>query len=273
VNKLFLVLVLFSVVSAQVYRVPGPNTAVLESNGATPINIQDQYSESIDLYMHNNIANITLLNNTAVDSDSAVFVGGHGILAGNLVCFRTSTRYTQVKALTVTVDTVWFDTPLDYTYTTTDSVHSAEHDMAVNGAVTPVIYHITPPSGVEWDVVRVMFHIEDGTAMDDGTFGGIAALTNGVVLRTKNGIYKNLFNVKTNGEFAERAYDREYVAKPPSGTGHAMNVRRTWGGQSKSGVVLRLDGAGADELQIIIKDDLTGLNHFHCIIQGHTVTD
>lgn len=245
----------------------------LEVNGGIPVNIQDQTTEIIDLYMHRNLGTITLAQNTVIDQDTIILVAGHSVDTGDIICFKTSTRYTQAKAISINADTIRLDIPLDYAYQTTDSLHRGEHDMSVDGSTTPVYFHINPPSNLTWDVVRVMFHIEDATTMDDGTFGGLAALTKGVVLRVSDGIKKNIFNVKTNGEFAERAYDREYVSKPPSGTGNSMNVRRTFGGQSKNGVVIRLNGSTSDELQIIIQDNLTGLNHFHCIVQGHVTQD
>ncbi|MCK5603938.1 hypothetical protein KAR91_18770 [Candidatus Pacearchaeota archaeon] len=245
----------------------------LESNGAIPINIQDQTTEIIDLHMEQHLGDITLSANTAIDDTDVDVVAGHGAIAGNALCFAESGRHSQVIVLSATATNIVFDTPLDFAYTTSADVCRAEIDMAVDGSSVSQIYRIKPPTGAEWDIVRVLFHIEDTTAMDDGTFGGATALTNGLVLRVKNGITKNIFNVKTNGDFAERAYDREYVAKPPAGTGHAMNVRRTFGGQDKNGVVIRLNGDNGDELQIIIQDDLTDLDVFHSIVQGHVVTD
>ena len=261
---------------SQKVRMVDPDTgrsASVESNGGLAVNIQDQTSEVIDLYAHNDLEVVTLASNTNIDDTEVTLVAGHSVVVGNLLCFKSSTRYTQVKVLTVNVNTITLDTPLDYAYQTTDEVHRAEHDMSVDGSVTPVVFHVSPPVGVKWDIVRVLFHIEDGSTMDDGTFGGLPALTKGFVMRVSDGYTKNILNVKTNGEFAERAYDRQYIDKPPSGTGNAVNVRRTFGGQSKNGVVIRLDGSTGDEFQLIVQDNLLGLDHFHCIVQGHVTSD
>jgi hypothetical protein len=248
---------------------------LVETNGALPVNLQDQTTDLVDLYLHKHTGeSATISSNTAIDDYVISVNAGYTTTAGELVCIKEGTNYYQGTVISNTATTVTLDTPLDYAFTTAASFTFSDHDLSVAGsAATPLIFHIQPNAGVKWDIVRIMLYIEDDVAMDDGKFGGISALTNGVVLRKKDGSYHNIFNVKTNGEFAQRAYDRDYVAKPPAGTGHSMIVRRTFGGQSKNGVVIRLDGDTPDELEVIIRDNLTGLSHFHVIAQGHVVTD
>jgi len=109
-------------------------------------------------------------------------------------------------------------------------------------------------------------------AMDDSKFGSLDALTNGVVLRKKNGEVKNIFVVSDNGGIAERCYDTDYPTKVPAEI-YAFRARRTFGGQDKNGVVVRLDGSESEELQIIIQDALSGgtLTKFAVVAQGHVV--
>ena len=261
-------------------RVPGISRVVeigasLEANGALPVNVQDQTTPIVDLYAHRDLGELTLSAATTINATVINVTDASAVVAGNVICIKEGERDYQARVISKLVNATTVGTPLDYAFSTAADVHYAEHDLAsVAGSLaSPKVYGIAPAPDVQWDVVRVIFHIEDDAVMDDGKFGGIAALTNGVVLRVVNGDTHNVFNVKTNGEFAERAYDREYVAKPPAGTGNAMNVRRTFGGQEKNGVVIRLNGADGDEMQILVQDDLTALSHFHCIVQGHVVRD
>jgi len=235
--------------------------------------VQDQTTDLVNSYMHRHTgASATLTADTTIDDYVLDVESGHGFNATELVCLKENGRFYQGTILSTTATTITLDTPLDYAYTIGSLCTSSILDLTVNGSpASPLIYHIKPPSGVKWDIVRILFYIEDDSAMDDGKFGGISALTNGIVLRSKNGTYLNIANVKTNGDFAQIAFDRDYVAKPPAGTGHSMIVRRTFGGQSKNGVVIRLDGDKDDELEVIVRDDLTGLSHFHVIVQGHVV--
>lgn len=246
----------------------------LETDGSIRVAIQDQTSDIVDLYMHTTKETLTLSANQSIDDTAIVVTDVTGVSVGDLLCFKEDGRYTQVEILNIVSTTLTIDSPLDYAYTTDASVHTGEHDLkTIAGSLAaPIIYAVSPPTGTKWDIVRVLLHIEDQTAMDTSKFGGISALTNGVILRAKNGTYKNIFNVKTNGEFAERAYDVDYSDKAPAGF-YGLTIRRTFGGQDKNGVVVRIDGNEGDEFQVMIQDDLTNLDHFHCIVQGHVVID
>lgn len=251
----------------------GKDRVNVGSNGAVDVNVQDQISDIIDLYLCRHIADITLASGVGIADYQLTLVAGHGVVVGNILCFKENHRFLQVIVTAVATNLITIDSPFDYAYTTDALVYVSEHDAASLAGTqgTPQIYNLSPPVGTTWDIVRLLFHIEDSTVMDDGTFGGMTALTNGVVLRKRDGTYKHILNVKTNGEFAQRAYDREYIAKPPAGTGHSMNVRRTFGGQSKNGVVIRL--APGDYLEVLVQDDITPLDHFHIIAQGHVVEE
>jgi len=106
--------------------------------------------------------------------------------------------------------------------------------------------------------------------MDDGKFGGGSALTNGIVLRANNGDMTNIWNVKSNGEIALLAFDAQYADKAPAGL-NGFRFRNTYGGQSKHGVVIRL--GFSEKLELLVQDDLTGLDGFTMMAQGHVVTD
>jgi hypothetical protein len=109
----------------------------------------------------------------------------------------------------------------------------------------------------------------DDTSMDDNRFGGIAKLTRGVVLRIVDTFQKTIFNWKTNGEIAQWCFDTTYSDKAPAGF-FGFRARITFGGQSKHGVVLRI--STGDVIQIVIQDDLSGLETLRVCGEGHEVT-
>ena len=225
-----------------------------------------------DLYIHRNIGTFFLQNSSSLDT-FLLDVTSHGVTSGDLMCLKEDGRYYQGLALTVTNSQIGLDTPLDYAFTTSADFHHAEHDLSVNASPTSqYIYHVEPPPGVEWDITRILLHIEDSRTMDDAKFGGGSALVNGIVLRSTDGSTKNIFNAKTNGDLAERAFDRSYVigAQGPAGR-ESLIVRRTFAGQSKNGVTIRLNGSSGDQLQALIRDNVSSLSHFHIIAQGHVV--
>ena len=66
-------------------------------------------------------------------------------------------------------------------------------------------------------------------------------------------------------------FDATYIDDTlgPSGE-YGFRTRRTFGGQNKNGVVIRLDGED-DSFQLIVQDDLTGLTFMEAVAQGHVV--
>jgi hypothetical protein len=246
----------------------------LAADGSVPVVLENKTDFIVDLYLHQNITGTFTINtNTTIDTRTVIIDSDVLPVVDNVVCLKEGARFYQGKIVSFTGTdpyTLTMDIPLDYAFTTAGTVHLAEHDLSVDGSSTPQHYHIKPPPGAAWHITRLIIHMEDATAMDSGKFGGITALTNGVVFRKKDTTYQNFFNVKTNGEIAERAYDVTYNPKAPAGV-YGFSSRTTFSGPDKRGVVIALDGATSDELEIIVQDNLTGLTHFHVIAQGHVV--
>lgn len=245
------------------------------------VSIQDQFSQIVDLLMARVIQALTITLNTSLDATVVrVETAGAAPTVGNIVCFKEGTGFYQGRILAQSnvvgnVYDITLDTPLDYAFTTAGGCSEMSTNMAVNGSVTPVEFSVSPSglaAGTQWDINRMVFTITDGSVMDDGKFGGITALTKGCVLRVEDGYTKNIFNVKTNEDFALRSFDAEYVTNAPAGV-YGFRCRRTFNGQDKNGVVIRLSGDTGDMLKMIIQDDLSGLVTFRAIVQGHVVED
>ena len=245
----------------------------IESNGGIPVNVQDQTTESIDLYFHVDDSILFAAQPATKDQDTIVFAAGHGYTAGMIMCILSGGRYQQARILSVTATIVRIDLPLSCPLLTTDTLHRGRFELNVNGAVTKQQFEIEPPAGQTWDIVGVTFHIEDNVAMDDGKFGGATALTKGIFLRLEDGFCKNLFLIRSNGEFNQREATVRYSDKPPSGTGYGMTAAKEFGGQQNNGVVLRLNGSTGDELKLYIQDDLSVLSSFRVTCHGHVVQD
>ena len=246
------------------------------TSGGLDVNVQDQNTNVIDFLFTAAVQAITISTNTTLDSRSVVIGASTAPTVGNYACFKEGDNFYQGQILAQTGSnpyTLTLDTPLDFAFTTAGGCSERNANMAVDGSSTPVEFTITPSgltSGMEWDMTRVMITITDSTVMDDAKFGGISALTNGVYLRMDNTHSQNLMNIKTNEDWRLRAYDLEYSDKAPSGS-YGLGARKTYAGQSKSGVTIRLSEATDDELKFIIQDDLTGLDTFYAVGNGHVV--
>ena len=248
----------------------------LESNGAVPVNIQDQHSRALDLKFLRATGIPTALSVASVEDTINITIDDTtGFVDGNIVgIFQPNGPFYFGKQIGAPVgNVIILDTPLDFAFDAGVGVLSASDNMAVDGSGTTQIFQIGSArreTTIELDITRFTGYIQDGSSMDDGQFGGISALTNGIVLRIKDGSFTNLWNVKTNGEFGLLCYDTSYTDKAPAGS-FGFRFRNTYAGPSKHGVTIRL--LPGETLELLIQDDLTDLEVFNMMAQGHVVTD
>lgn len=244
------------------------------------VKIQDQSSELLSLYLGEIKDTITVLadiakNATSVDVETTGFVP----TAGLFICFQEKGKITQFEVSAVTPIagnqyTLGLKIPSDYPYTTESGCTILDVDMNVDGSVTPVTYQIRPKAGTKWDITRMMTSMVLTSQGDDGLFGNLPALTNGVYFRKEDAEdSNNLFNAKENSDFAIEGFDIRYPVRSGGSGSHGMGSRITFSGQNKQGVVIRLDGDSGDNFVATVRDDLTLLGRYRTKIQGHVVED
>jgi hypothetical protein len=149
--------------------------------------------------------------------------------------------------------------------------------LANGSRISPVIYGLRgtgAPPGVDLtlDVTRIMVAARTDTAVDLAKFCDIAALQNGITIRTRDGIYKNIFNIKSNGGLKAIAFDwTPYSATKPNEGQDGMGCRLTFAGQNKMGVAIRLPLG--DDMEVVVADDLTAISELFIIAEGHIVQE
>lgn len=247
----------------------------LESNGAIPVNIQDQHSLAIDLNFIQSQGATTLSLDISAEDNTITLTDATGFVDGNVIAIFSSAGifYFGQQVGVAAGNVITLDTPVDQDFSSGDNVIRASRNMNVDGSGTTQIFQVGPVgsgTGIEIDITRILGYIQDNVAMSDDKFGGIAALTNGIVFRHNNTTINNLWNAKTNGELALLCFDFTYTDKSPANS-YGARFRNSYAGQEKHGVTIRL--AQGDILEILIQDDLTGLEVFNAMAQGHIVTD
>ena len=200
------------------------------------------------------------------DTD-ATFTSTTGFAVDDYIHIREGLTYEfaplQIKEINGNV--VSFNRPIDHAYATSAVINEIEYNMNVDGSSTSVSYKICPPAGELWQATRIIIEILDSTAMDDGLFGGRAALENGVLMRSsKSGIKHTLTLWRTNGGMANDMYDVEYTPKAPAGQ-YGLRGRWTF---TNLGIIIELIGDNSDYEEVIVQDDLTGLDRFTIKAQG-----
>jgi len=239
------------------------------------VNVQDQVTKSLSLRMSRILATLTLAVDAIVGSRTVTMTAGHGLTAGDRIIMIETLDYCPslfyASVISVATNVITLDTLVTNAFTTSAIVYQYDPELNLDGSTTPIVVSLENPFECAVDITRFIFHITDGTAMDDGTFGGLSALTYGVAMRKYTSAKENehLWNVKTNGEISEMCFDTRYDEKAPAGV-YGFTARLTYAGQSKHGVAIRLQPGEA--IQMIIQDDLTGLTSFRCKVQGH-ITD
>jgi hypothetical protein len=142
-------------------------------------------------------------------------------------------------------------------------------NMNVDGSVTPVVFRIKPPLTEVYRFAWWMLTIEDSGAFDSSGWGnnGGVPLTNGMLFQKSiNGVVTPLFNcaIKSHIDLASMVVDFNHHA---FGTGNEFVAAR-WK-ITDTGQYFRLDGATNDELQIVIRDNLTHLVSQRVRVSGY----
>jgi hypothetical protein len=255
-------------------NITGGRHANVGTNFALDVNVQDQTTRSLDLRFIQALAPPTTLSVAAVVEDTSITVTSTvGFIDTITVGIFTpdGNFYFGQQIGAVAGNVVSLDTPIDVAYPIGSTVLPASHHLNIDGSVTTQIFQVGPVGGetnIDIDITRIMGYIQTGSVMDDSLFGNIAALTYGVVLRQNNGTMVNIWNVKSNGEIGLLAFDANDTDKAPAGS-FGFRFRNTYAGASKHGVTLRMEPG--DILEILIQDDLTDLEDFQIMAQGHVV--
>lgn len=239
--------------------------------------IQDQTSPILTIPILIGRASVTLAADTILNDRDITLAGGHGTLVNEIIelADTVALKFMQSRVTAVNANVVTLDQPVNRVYLAAGPtvVQRSSDDMLVDGSVTPQIFSILPLPSQSGDMVRINLEIEASTDMDQTTFGGEDALINGCVIRIReeDGNFKNLFNFKSNGDVIAQGFDHSFLQPKTGGATRGFSSQVTWGGQSRHGVVIRLDGSLAERLEVVIQDDLTaGTNtKFKITAQGH----
>lgn len=249
-----------------------------ESNGAIPVNIQDQHTPAFDAPFSQVVAAPTTLAANAVENTWSIEVTtGHTFVAGDRILLQDIPAGRAMYGVVVSIagaNTVNLDAPTNWKYAAaTTRVLEIASDLNVSGAVTRQSFFVgTSVEGKELDITRILFQMTLTDLPEFSDFGDIAGgLSRGIMCRVVNGEYINLFNLKSNADMALLMYDVSVYEETKAFSVNGIAGRLTYGGQDKHGVTIRL--AQDEVLEVIIQDDLTSLLSFHMSASGHVVTD
>jgi hypothetical protein len=235
------------------------------------VSIQDQYTKVVDKFVTRKLGTATLAAPTAVDARTITLEAGHGFANGSMIEIDDGNNCYQSRVITVATNLLTVTNPVHHAFSVASAVRRVSPDLNVDGSVEPIHFTFVPPENVECDINILSINMLDDVAMDDGKFGGITAIANGVVFRTINSHIMPIFTAVDNGCFRRHCdTDQPYSDKAPAGI-YGLNVKRHFNGQNGDGVARRIGKGGS--FDVIVQDDLRALSRFWVVVRGHQVED
>ena len=231
----------------------------------------DVHSRPVNEFFHEDTTTETTLAVATTSQDTQIEVASTaGFSVGDSMYIHSivdERSYPEIIAINANVFDL--DRLLDNSASIGDVVEHVSFNMAVNGAVTPVAFRLEPHVEEEWHLRRFLVTMTHASAADDSKFGSITALTKGIVLRRYDGAtgrFSTFTSWKTNGDMAADACDVSYGDKAGGGK-HSTRVRFSL--HTASGTTPKINGAAGDFLEVLVQDDLTGLDTLRLKAQGH----
>jgi len=239
--------------------------------GAVNTHDADVHREIINQQFHQHTATVTTFAVAASAGDTQIeLADATGFATGNYLHLADGGVEHPHPKITLSGTTATLDRPLDYSFAIGDPIVKALVNMNVIGSLaSPQSFKIEPLSTEVMHITRILIEMTHGTAGDNGLFGDLTTLTNGVVLRRYDGTTgtTGIFTVwKNNSDIVTDMYDVTYSARSGGGGAYGTNARGTF---KEAGAIVYLDGSKGDYLEVLIQDDLSGLGSFRIKAQGH----
>lgn len=250
----------------------GSGAPIGSLSGGLDIHDADVHREYITHYLYQHLASYTLAAPIAAGEYQFTVTNGTGIVVGSYIhpVDNIAEAHDPELLVVTAVDTntVTINRPLDNSYTVAGTViNRVNREANVNGSIaSPIVFVLTPFFNEAWHIACLNITIRDDAEMDDSKFGGIAALTNGILLRTKdvNNTYNTIFHARSNSALFRKGCELEYSSKAPAGT---YGLRAKLRVKDEVDAVVRL--TSTDTLELVIQDNLTGLLGFSVVARGH----
>lgn len=231
-------------------------------------------------FVHRKIVNETFFRKTGVESDLAVAASAGDtaitVVDGSLFTIGHDTKICEgniqeigiLRITDIVGNVLTLDRPISNDYSVGTAVCEVVSNMAVVGTLAvPVSFSVQPPGSTVWQITRLLLSIADGSPMDDGLFGSLTSLTNGVTIRatTAAGRTVAISNWKNNGDIKLDMYDVEYSDKAPAGE---YGLRGRWS-LTKAEMVIEIDGDDPlQNIEVLIQDDISDQTSFRMRAQG-----
>ena len=260
-----------------------------EGNNSLNISIQDQTTPSVEHYLYEELADVTIVNSLNRRDNVITLESGHGFVGvsgldkehlniyysddniGGFVGYR----FSQHTVVGVNGNDISITPPIPYDLNISNVVSSkrVNTNLAVNGTFSNARKFCTrAPQELSWDLTGLLGSMVLTTAPDDGLFGNLPVLTNGIYFGFENENFVE-YNISLfdNGSLRNSAFLVDYATRSGGQGDYGMSFWKKGNGLDNLGVVVRLEGLSNDIFCVYVQDDLTDIELFRIRILGHIV--
>jgi hypothetical protein len=248
----------------------GKGMPLSTTSNALDVSLQDTTSPPFQYFLMREDKTDITLTSAVTKGDTVIAVSvGHGFTAGGeYMVIMENDLYLQTKVMSVSTNDITIQNEVGNDFTTGATVIRGVIEMDVDGSSTPVDFIFNMRQGVTpIDIQAVVVSIWNAAAAgDDGKFGDLTALTNGIRFVKENAIDQGLGTYRTNSDFREFGAVVEY--NPRSGGGGNFGVDVIFDVKKTYGVVLRIDPAIPEIFKGTVRDALQTLDRVRVSIMG-----
>lgn len=259
------------------------------ADGATNVYTLDPNSPPIEHYFYCPLQEVTVLEGPypkfttqiTLDSGHGFVDPDRGALTEDYINIRINdpgnivlpVRFYQSRIVAVDGDVISLGIPLPFILNTANliNVYRVSVDMNVSATLAnPTKFETESNFPDLWELTRMMPVMICDTQPDDGLFGNIPALLNGITftLDIPGIITETLLNIIDNSEWSATAFDVRYTDRSVPLGSFGVGIRKTFSGRDRWGIVIPLGLVPGQKLYINIQDDLTDLLRFRIKIMG-----
>jgi len=252
----------------------GTNNEDIESfRGALNTHDSDVHHSFVNNYFHQHTTATTFAVNAPAGSTQITLTSAVGFAVGDFLHIQDGGYEIVHPRINVLVGNVaTLDRPLDNAYVIGDGIQKAILNMAAVGSLAaPQSFKLIPNTGEIWHIETITLDMIHSTAGDNGLFGNLAPLLNGVCLRFYSGAtgkFITITNWHSNSGISLDMGGINYIARSGGGGSYGTNAIGNF--KFQTGSVVYINGTAGDYIEFLIQDNLTGLTSFRAKAQGHT---
>lgn len=233
------------------------------------VHIQDQHTPPFQYYLMREDKTDITITSPVSKGDTVISVSaGHGFTAGGeYMVIMENDLYIQSKVISISTNDITIQGSVGNDFTTGATVLRGSIEMNIDGS-TPVDFVFNMRQGITpIDIQYANITIwNNAAAGDDGKFGDLGALTNGLRVIKENLIDQGLGTYRTNSDFRE--FGGVVTYNPRSGGGGNFGVDITFDIKKAYGVVIRIDPKVPDIFKGSVRDALQTLDRVRISIMG-----